>query len=357
MFDIQKLRQRCLASEDEFKKEGVTVDGKDGFYIFKDNGADILAVAHLDTVQDAQHFYILNIGGYQVLFNQALDDRLGAHIILDVLPALGVKCDVLLTTNEERCDSTAQYFVPTKQYKWMFSFDRMGTDVVLYQYEGKEIEDILTKMDNVVGFGSYSDIAELDMLGCVGINWGCGYWDNHIPKAHVVLQDTEYMVNQFLAFYEAHKDTTFTWEDTGYSDYGYTSGFGRWQMHTYSKTLSDAEFDDIQASRTAGLTKVEKGIYYAAYRDLKCRGWHDAEAHGAALDEVAYTIMRNKQANEEETIEGEYTETCWICGRPECVGWLTCDMCGIQFHNNKDVFETGMCYACLRQFGEERFDG
>jgi len=346
MFDILKLRKRCLASEEEFKKEGVTVDGKDGFYIFQDNGADILAVAHLDTVQEAKHFYVVNAGGYEVVFNQALDDRLGAYIILDVLPALGVKCDVLLTTNEERCDSTAQYFVPTKQYKWIFSFDRMGTDVVLYQYEGKAIEDILTKMDNVVGMGSYSDICELSVLGCVGINWGCAYWDNHTPQAHVILSDAEYMVNQFLAFYEAHKDTLFAWEDDGYEDYGYS----RWGMA--SRHLSDLEWDDLEASRTAGLSKIEKDIYYSTYRDLRCRGWQDAEASGAALDEVAYTVYRNKMANEEDTIDGEYTEKCWVCGSNECPGMVECISCGSQYHGGSNIDDNGLCNLCSRQLGE-----
>ena len=42
----------------------------------------------------------------------ALDDRLGAYIILDLLPKLGINVDVLLTVGEEQGRSTANFFAP-----------------------------------------------------------------------------------------------------------------------------------------------------------------------------------------------------------------------------------------------------
>jgi hypothetical protein len=355
MFDIERLRKTCLQPMDDFKKEGEAVECTEGFYVYKDNGADILAVAHLDTVQDTKHFYVVRMGGYEIVFNHALDDRLGAYIILDILPKLGVNCDVLLTTGEESCNSTAQAFKTTKQYKWIFSFDRMGTDVVLYQYGGKAIENILEGLNNVVGMGSYSDICDLSDLGCVGINWGCGYWDNHGPKSHVILTDAEYMVNQFKAFYDLYKDTLFDWEDDGYGDdvgwMGYSRGWGQSGRH-----LSDLEWDDRNVSRTAGLDKMQKEIYHSTYRDLICRGWDDGMAHGAALDEVAYTIDRMNYENG-DVVEGDYKEVdewtgdngeCLVCGRPECLGMLECGKCHSQFHDNPTVVNTGHCALCLR---------
>lgn len=179
----------------------------DGALLYQDNGADLLAIAHLDTVQDTDHFTVLKLGDEKVLFNCQLDDRLGAYLLLDYLPHLiGKSYDILLTEGEELCRSTAYWFETTKQYKWMFQFDRAGTDVVCYQYESKPVNDLLIAAGWRVGNGSYSDICELDHLNTVGINFGCGYQDNHGSYSHVPLDDLKHDVTRFLKFYQKHKN-------------------------------------------------------------------------------------------------------------------------------------------------------
>lgn len=183
----------------------------DNFFAYKDNGSNILAVAHLDTVglahQRACRF--LDTEGGTVVYSRALDDRLGAYIILDLLPALGVTHDILLTVGEESGQSTAEFFDPPKgkQYDWMIEFDRGGTDVVMYQYDDKATRKLVQASGARVGDGIFSDIAYLEHLGIKGFNWGVGYRDYHGPRAHAYLDDTYAMVGSYLKFHAANATT------------------------------------------------------------------------------------------------------------------------------------------------------
>jgi len=224
--NLTQLRKRCLASIDDFMGEGEVTDTKDGMYIYIDNGADILAVAHLDTVRSMKHFHRIDLGGEPVVFNAQLDDRLGAYIILDMLPQYGLKYDILLTEGEESARSTGQWFETEKEYKWMFQFDRSGTDVVMYQYEDKHMRKLLYQHGFHTGFGSFSDISMMDDLGCKGFNFGCGYYDNHTRMGHVMLREACTMIARFMDFYEDLKDTHLEHEydemDQYYDSYGYS---------------------------------------------------------------------------------------------------------------------------------------
>ena len=176
------------------------------FFYFQDNGADILAVAHLDTVQSDRSCKVVDTAAGLLACSGGLDDRLGAYVILDMLPKLGVKCDILLTTDEECAMSTAQEFVPHKSYNWMIQFDRGGTDVVMYQYEQPDYAFLVEESGARVGVGSYSDIADLDHLGCAGFNWGVGYQEYHSERSHAWLEDTFRSVARFVKFYMANAD-------------------------------------------------------------------------------------------------------------------------------------------------------
>lgn len=179
------------------------------FYAYRDNGASVLAVAHLDTVADAAtraaHFVKTEAG--TVVYSRALDDRLGAYVILDLLPRLGITCDWLLTTGEEIGQSTAQYFDAPKAYDWIIEFDRGGTDVVMYQYDDDDTRELVIAAGATVGEGSFSDIAYLEHLGVKAFNWGIGYRDYHGARAHAYLADTFAMIERFRAFYAANAGT------------------------------------------------------------------------------------------------------------------------------------------------------
>lgn len=224
-FDAQALAKICTIPERSFGLEfdltQYTVDdpqvSKDeDFYFFKDNGSSVLAVAHLDTVGPAStraaHFTDTESG--PVVFSRALDDRLGTYIILDLLPNLGIQYDILLTVGEETGGSTAQFFEAKKQYDWMIEFDRGGTDVVMYQYENREVKELVQASGAVVGDGIFSDICYLDHLDIKGFNWGVGYRDYHGPRAHAYLEDTISMVGQYMTFHEQNEGVYMPHEDT-----------------------------------------------------------------------------------------------------------------------------------------------
>lgn len=170
-----------------------------------DNGSDILAVAHLDTVQQCDHFQEVKLTGETLIYNAKLDDRLGVYTILDLLPKLGINVDVLLTENEETGQSTARDFKPEKQYNWIIEFDRMGTGAVLYQFNW----DDTVKEYFKVHIGAFSDISDLGHLGCQAMNIGVGYHDCHSQRAYFVLEEYLEQIEAFARFHARYKSEFF----------------------------------------------------------------------------------------------------------------------------------------------------
>src|SRR5262249_11083801 len=207
--DYESLKKRCLAPIESYYTEGEVTKTPDGIYIFRDRESMALAIAHLDTVVDSDHFDLDQVDGRTRIRNAQLDDRLGAYIILDLLPTLGIQFDVLLTEGEEVGRSTAKYFMPPRQYNWMFSFDRGGIDVVMYQYDDESMRQILQNTGFTVGKGTGSDIKYLEHLGCKGFNFGCAYYDRHRVEAYAIAEETLVMVGRFSEFYSKYGMTAF----------------------------------------------------------------------------------------------------------------------------------------------------
>lgn len=213
-FDRDALKRVCEMHEDDFgeafglEKIAVEQRAPADFYYFRDNGSNILAVAHLDTVvahaQRACGF--LDTADGPVVYSGGLDDRLGAYIILELLPALGITYDWLLTTGEESGASTAQFFDPPKVYDWIIEFDRGGTDVVMYDFEDDDTVWRVEDSGARVGSGSFTDICWLEHLRVKGFNWGVGYQDYHGPRSHAYLNDTFEMLGYYLKFHEANAE-------------------------------------------------------------------------------------------------------------------------------------------------------
>lgn len=209
--DLEIMKSYMLADWEDFAQKGQEFEGthdKSKRYIFIDNGADILGVAHLDSVNLDNHFNPVTAGGQTKIFTSRVDDRMGAYILLDVLPRHGVKCDVLLTDGEETGQSSASIFEPPddKQYKWMFQFDRHGTDVVHYQYT--DMRQYLEKAgfkSHEISYGQLSDICKLESLKCLGANFGTGYHDEHTHWAYVDPDEALMNIKRFLAFYHQFK--------------------------------------------------------------------------------------------------------------------------------------------------------
>lgn len=211
MIKLDFLYKCCTAEISQFMSQlGGEVFGKEGAqYAFKDNGADILAVAHLDTVQkDAEHLARVRLKHETLVFNPKLDDRLGVYAILHTLPFMGIKADILFTENEEKSKSTAADFVATKSYNWIVEFDRQGTDAVTYCYDW---QDLVRKYFKV-GYGSFSDISNLEHLGCKALNVGIGYHEPHSERAYFVIGEYISQMIRFARFYRDNKATRFPHE-------------------------------------------------------------------------------------------------------------------------------------------------
>lgn len=225
-FDPHALIRICEAESvsDTFLAYADRYDlsGEERFYYHDDTGSPILAIAHLDTVQPDRSCAVTETSAGLLATSGALDDRLGAYVLLELLPRIGLTFDVLLTTDEEQGRSTASDFdgpayapdgssetADAQPYRWMFQFDRAGKDVVTYQYESDELDEAIRQSGAQVGVGIYSDITDLDHLGCAGVNWGVGYQDYHSRRSHAWLEDTFLSVARFVNFYRANEHRAF----------------------------------------------------------------------------------------------------------------------------------------------------
>lgn len=276
-FSRKDLKRICEADErsfgDAYDMQVVYVldqPAPDNFYFYRDNGSNVLAVAHLDTVaggDDRTCRFVVTEGGGTVVFSRALDDRLGAYIILELLPKLGLQYDILLTVGEESGLSTAAYFEPPKDkhYDYMIEFDRGGTDVVMYQYDDAEVRGLVKESGARVGTGSFSDISYLDHLEIKGYNWGVGYRDYHGPRAHAFLDDTFRMVNYYLTFAEQNEGVYMP----HYADEGGNSrrGYSGWWTED-DEYCNSGPWDDGPRPDVPGVEWYDDWNEYPSLREL-----------------------------------------------------------------------------------------
>jgi len=239
-FNFGELSRIIARHEEDFSDFGCVVkqgDREGSTYTYKDNQSSVLAVAHLDTVQQGTWSTLIRVSKEQVIVSPRLDDRLGVYIITRMLPKLGITCDWLLTTGEEIGCSSAELFQTDKAYNWAFSFDRAGIDVVLYQYESKALKRILRKSGFSVGLGSFSDLASLD-VGCSGINFGCGYREPHSIHSYAPLNDVLSMVSLFKRFFQRYATVRLPYDKESsrwtYRGY-YGQGYGRISYPEYTQ--------------------------------------------------------------------------------------------------------------------------
>jgi len=200
MFDIERLKFHCTASVEQYTH---------GKSCFIDRHAEVLAVAHLDTVLPPIWYGIQ----HDRVYSTSLDDRLGVYIICDVLPAVGITTDILLTTGEESGHSTIADFVSLREYHWLVEFDRRGTSTVLYQYDQNPSWYDAVARYFEIGIGTYSDIADAGHLGVCALNVGTGYYLEHTHYCYADLQQVERQIYKFARFYRAYQDQRFPFND------------------------------------------------------------------------------------------------------------------------------------------------
>ena len=189
--------------------------------IYQDNGADILAVGHIDTVDNHRstqteagleaHNKTMNLAKYYQTGPQ-LDDRLGVWALLSVLPEF-MNYDILLTDNEEIGQSTAGSFEPPngKAYHWIFELDRRRDGCVLYQYGSKKWNKELTRAGFRIARGSFSEIGYLDHLGVQAVNVGVGYDHEHTLACDWDINIMREQLKKLVNFYERNKDKRYAY--------------------------------------------------------------------------------------------------------------------------------------------------
>jgi hypothetical protein len=262
LIDLRQLDKRCSMTFDDYCAEarangGQVIDCPDGQrYIFYDRGGKLLAAAHLDTVAVAKHrgTYKPSKADQLRYYAIELDDRLGAYILLDVLPKLGIdNYDILLTEGEESGRSTARWFdAPEGRYNWIFEFDRAGTDVVLYDYEDDDTLDLLWSYGWYVGWGAFSDICYLDHLEVKAFNFGCGYYNQHTDNCHMIPGRTKACVRRFVKFWHDMQNTCLPHVDESEhvsADDGYD----------YSSYYAMKGLDDIDPRLFSTLSRSKQG--------------------------------------------------------------------------------------------------
>jgi hypothetical protein len=195
---------------------------------FIDNGADVLAVAHLDTVQKLSG---IKKRVENTIYAHGLDDRLGAFAITNLLP---YRVDWLFTDHEEVGRSTAQYFEVPKDYRYCMQFDRCGVDVVTYDLDSPEFLSDIRKAGGKLGWGSYTDLCYLDTNICC-VNFGTGYYKPHDRDSFADLDELLSMVAisaEFNAIGKSYRQVVrdrsvgFYWDDNPIqSDLDYNANF------------------------------------------------------------------------------------------------------------------------------------
>jgi len=233
-FDFRALRECCIREPEQIAKKYGMVQhgsGRNGkYWLRKTEGAKILLVAHTDTVC-AERFAAQCSVTHNV-YSPSLDNRMGVYTACELLPRLGIVADILLTEGEETGQSTALLYaedilcdnVPVT-YNWVAQFDRMGEDVVTYQYDSEDWLYALTGSFDV-GSGSYSDIAELGALGVSCVNVGVGYRDYHSTGSHILMREYLRNIARFVSFYSTWSDTRFAHaerEESYFSGYDYAT--------------------------------------------------------------------------------------------------------------------------------------
>jgi len=188
-------------------------DTPHGPLIHIDNGGSILAVGHLDDVVNQSPI----ITDSHIWCGQ-LDDRLGVWGLLHGLKDYtDVKYDILLCDSEEQGQSTAQYFSSDdvgKHYRWGFELDRAGTDCVLYDFEGHQLESDLRDSGWNCNMGAFSDISSLTGQGCQFVNFGIGYHGQHGENCHAKLSDVESQLDRIGQFITAKESTEYPFDES-----------------------------------------------------------------------------------------------------------------------------------------------
>ena len=188
----QTLGKLCTASGAELRKMGefhrTDEDDGAGFTMVR-RGGRVLGIAHTDVSSEVED-YRVDLKESDATFGHPwLDDRLGVHALLYMLPDLGVTFDVMLTEKEEISDSTGgrpQAIAVASEYNWMLMMDRRGNDCAMYGYDmdNGDWKEVLERSGWMLSPGSSSCIKYMEEAGVKGANFGVGYKKEHSEQCY-----------------------------------------------------------------------------------------------------------------------------------------------------------------------------
>jgi len=215
--DIAALRKLCTMKEKKVRRFLLSVipdlENREHFLYRETSGATVLAVAHMDVVSESSSFDSFSTPDDIMVFSPALDDRLGVFTMTHLLKQFGLEMDLLFTTDEERCSSTAEEFVDYcgKDYNWIVGLDRKGSDVVLYDYDtNTDFVDALKAAEFKLSLGSFSDISYMEPMQTSAFNMGIGYHFQHTNKCCASMLELAGQLRKLKSFFDAFSETKFT---------------------------------------------------------------------------------------------------------------------------------------------------
>lgn len=174
-------------------------------YVYVDNEAPVLLVAHIDTVQKPR-LEKWNTGA-------GFDDRLGCFLGYQLVNKYPQWFDLLLTDYEETGNSTAEFFEPSHEYNFVVELDREGMNYVAYGLACDEMKLALEMCGLDLEYGTYSDILELDHLKCSKINLGIGCYNSHGLHSGFQESVTDSQIEKLLNFVELFHEHHFAYNN------------------------------------------------------------------------------------------------------------------------------------------------
>ena len=357
------MRAQFNAPTEEVMALGEVRTGPDGRkHSFIDNGGSVLAIAHLDSVLRYEHFYYVEIGKSRRILSTVADDRLGVYTITKLLPSMGLKFDILLTTDEETGRSTAAHFSTAKKYNWMFMFDRRGEDAVTYMYDSKDWKAAL-EVDFKLGNGSASCISKMEGLGVSAVNIGGGYHDEHQELCYIDIDEWSRQVARFAKFFHRNKAVAFphtpkpapTYTQYQYrgTSYDYDDGYTAWWNKPGTDTVKKSEPVARPPFPLANQQLPTTKACWESYADHKQYTYpqYPTECAACHIKLIDYGIGSPTTSYRSEEVMG-------CCEQCENDRYVACEFCGeygvfndhIQWVNTEDTMTPiWLCFGCMKE--------
>lgn len=279
---MKSFEQICSMSQKELKaylkkylngKHYKVID-EDGFLFAKakdKNPIPVLLTAHMDTVHTKNITtiekvpYVTKDGKTETRISSPQgiggDDRCGVYMIMNIIKYYNVS--VLFCEDEEIGRVGAKKFVKTKHVddidiKYMIELDRHGSnDAVYYDCDNKEFTKWIEENTGYKKtWGSFSDISTLmPALKIAGVNFSCGYYNEHKTEEYVVLEEMEATQNMVCELLNKEIPQTFEFIEDVWSSYynnSYSKSYSSFGSSSYRNSnqnsqlsLKDYCYDDF----------------------------------------------------------------------------------------------------------------